>query len=259
MGERTINKRIRFFEEISSNAHVALNTMQYDGWLIRFANGYTNRANSISVIYPSTISFDVKVPYCEEIYKKANLPCVFKLTEDDNELNKYLEAHGYEVVTPTDVMILDLKDKAFQKGACVFSKEPTEEWLRAFFAFEGFTDIAKQETFCQMFSKVLVDTIYCSVIKEGEVMACASAAMEHGYMLLQNVVVSPEYRGRGYGQVVCESLIAQAKENGAHHTYLQVVRKNAAAVNMYLKLGYERAYTYWYMKKQLQIRDREEV
>lgn len=206
-------------------------------------------ANSVSVIYPSTISFDVKVPYCEEVYKKANLPCVFKLTDEDKELNEYFETRGYKAVTPTDVMILELKDKAFQKGECVFSKEPTEEGLRAFFAFEGITDIAIQETFCQMLSKVLVDTIYCSVIKDGEVVACASAAMEQGYMLLQNVVVSPKYRGHGYGRVVCESLIAHAKENGAHHTYLQVVRKNAVAVNMYLKLGYERVYTYWYMKK----------
>ncbi|MDE5746700.1 MAG: GNAT family N-acetyltransferase, partial [Acetatifactor sp.] len=96
-----MNKKIRFFEEISSNAHVALGTLQYDGWLLRFANGHTNRANSVSAIYPSTISLDVKVPYCEEIYKKANLSCVFKLTEDDTDLNEYLETHGYEAVTPT--------------------------------------------------------------------------------------------------------------------------------------------------------------
>ena len=176
--------KIRFFEEISSNAHVALNILQYDGWIMRFANGHTNRANSVSVIYPSTISFDIKVPYCEEIYKNVGLPCVFKLTEEDNELNKYLEAHGYEAVTPTDVMILDLKDRTFQKEECVFSKEPTEEWLRAYFTFEGIADITRQETFRQMLSKVLVDTIYCSVIKDGEVVACASAAMEQGLCLI---------------------------------------------------------------------------
>lgn len=249
MKGKTMHKKIRFLEEISANAHVALNTMQYDGWLMRFANGITNRANSISVIYPSTRSFDVKVPYCEEIYQKANLPCVFKLTEEDEELNEYLEARGYKVVTPTDVMILDLRDKAFRKEACVFSKEPVEEWLQAYFAFEGYTDITIRETFRQIFSKVLVDTIYCSLMKDGEVAACASAAIEHGYMLLQNVVVSPQYRGQGLGQAVCESLIAQAKENGAHHTYLQVVKSNTAACNLYLKLGYERVYTYWYMKK----------
>lgn len=244
-----MNHKIRFLEEIAANAHAALNILQYDGWLMRFSNGITNRANSVSVIYPSMRSLDVKVPYCEKIYQKENLPCVFKLTEEDSELNEYLEGHGYKVVTPTDVMVLNLQDKDFPKGTCVFSKEPAKEWLDALFAFEEITDITRQETLCRIFSNVLVDTIYCTLTKDGEAVACASAAIEHGYMLLQNVVVSPRYRGQGFGQAVCESLIAQAKENGAHHTYLQVVKSNTAAVNLYLKLGYEKVYTYWYMKK----------
>ncbi|MBD5414443.1 MAG: GNAT family N-acetyltransferase [Treponema sp.] len=240
---------IHFFEEISSNAHVALNTMLYDGWILRFANGHTNRANSVSVIYPSTLAFDEKVSYCEEVYRKAHLPCVFKLTEKDSQLNKYLKEHGYKMLTPTDVMILNLKETHFQKGACVFSKEPTEEWLRSYFAFEGITDATKQETFRKMLSKVLVDTIYCSFFNDDEMVACASAAIERRYMLLQNVVVCPECRGKGYGQKVCESLLAYTKENDACYSYLQVVKDNVAAVNLYSKLGYKKVYTYWYMKK----------
>ena len=79
-----MNEKIRFFEEIASNAHVALNVMQYDGWLLRFASGYTNRANSVSVLYPSTIDPDEKITYCEECYRRQNLPCVFKLTVRTN-------------------------------------------------------------------------------------------------------------------------------------------------------------------------------
>ena len=43
--------KIRFLEEIASNGHVALNVMQYDGWIMRFSNSYTGRANSISVLF----------------------------------------------------------------------------------------------------------------------------------------------------------------------------------------------------------------
>lgn len=101
-----------------------------------------------------------------------------------------------------------------------------------------------------MLSKVQVDTIYCAALGEGKIVACASAAMERGYMLLQNVVVDPEFRGRGFGKMVCQALIAKAKENGAHYSYLQVVQSNKAAINMYSKLGYEKAYSYWYMKSE---------
>lgn len=246
-----MNEKIRFFEEIAANAHVALNVMQYDGWLLRFAQGHTNRANSVSVLYPSTINLDDKITYCEGCYKEQNLPCVFKVTDNDIELKALLEKRGYEVVTPTDVMVLDLSDELFQEEACVFSKEPTEEWISSYFLYERLNDVSKQETFRQMLSKVQVDTIYCSALHDGKIVACASAAIEQGYMLLQNVVVNPEFRGYGFGKMVCQALISKAKENGAHHSYLQVVRSNQVALNMYIKLGYEKVYSYWYMKKEL--------
>ena len=96
-----------FLEEIAANGHVALNVMQYDGWLLRFSGGFTGRANSISVIYPSRKEMAEKVEYCEKCYAKQGLPTLFKLTEYDTELSDYLKKRGYEVVTPTDVMILE--------------------------------------------------------------------------------------------------------------------------------------------------------
>ena len=69
---------IILFEEMASNAHVALNIMQYDGWILKFSEGHTNRANSVSMIYPSTINVNEKIKNCENIYSEQNLPCVFK-------------------------------------------------------------------------------------------------------------------------------------------------------------------------------------
>ena len=100
-----------------------------------------------------------------------------------------------------------------------------------------------------MISKVLIDTIYCTLIYEGKPAACASAAIENGYMLLQNVVVSPELRGHGLGKKVCSALLEKSKKEGAHHSYLQVVQTNDIAVKLYKKLGFEKLYSYWYMKK----------
>lgn len=100
-----------------------------------------------------------------------------------------------------------------------------------------------------MLSKVLVDTIYCTLMYEGKPAACSSAAIENGYMLLQNVVVSSELRGHGLGKKVCRAILEKAFEAGAHHSYLQVVQTNTSAVNIYKKLGFEKLYSYWYMKK----------
>jgi len=66
-----------------------------------------------------------------------------------------------------------------------------------------------------------------------------------------NVVVDERHRGKGYGAEICGSLLAAAKRLGAHTAYLQVEQSNKEAVNLYKKLGYEIAYSYWYRVKSL--------
>ena len=243
---------IRFYEELSSNGHVALNLMQYDGWLLRFSNGYTARANSVSVIYPSTLPLEEKISYCEKCYQKQGLPCQFKITdsESDKALNEALKNRGYEPVNTTDILVQNLDSYNFPVTEnAVFFDTPTEEWLSAYFPFENITDQNNINTFRQMLAKVQVKTIFAAIIDDGKIAACASAAIEHGYMLLHNVVVSPEKRGKGFGKQVCQSLIAKAKSEGAENAFLQVVRTNEVAYNLYKKLGFKKEYSYWYMRK----------
>ena len=240
---------IRFLEETASNGHVALNMQQYDGWLLRFSDGYTNRANSVSVLYPSTKDIEEKVRVCEEKYGKQGQPAVFKLTEPDAELNAYLEERGYQIVTPSYVMMKKLEKDDVSMDSFVFSEEPSEEWIKAFFRYEGIADRKKQETFRRMLDKVMVDTVYCSMVQNGEVTACAAGAAELGWMLLQYVVVSPEHRGKGYGRHICRALNRKAGESGVEYSYLQVVKSNQAALNLYRNLGYEHVYEYWYMRQ----------
>ena len=37
-------------EELAMNAWPAIQTYLYDGWIVRFANGYTKRANSVTAV-----------------------------------------------------------------------------------------------------------------------------------------------------------------------------------------------------------------
>ena len=102
-----MKEKIQKYEEMCLNGHVALNTFFYDGWILKFSEGYTGRANSVSLLYPSSIPIADKVTFCENMYKKQGLPCQFKLTELDTELNEFLEKRGYKVVTPSDLMVRD--------------------------------------------------------------------------------------------------------------------------------------------------------
>ena len=144
---------IRELEKKAANGWVADEISEYDGWEMRFGNGYTGRANSISVYEDSTKRLEDKVVYCENLYKAHGIPCNFKVTDADKELSEYLLNRNYNVLTPTDVMILDTDSEVFKNVLendlyenVVFSDSP-EKWFDPYFEFEGFTDEKKIEAY----------------------------------------------------------------------------------------------------------------
>lgn len=244
-----MDEQIRLFEELSFNSHPALQTQFYDGWFIRFSNGYTNRANSVSTLWPSALDPDEKINECERRYVRQSLPCVFKLTDGtDPALDKKLEARGYRIVTPTDLMVLDLNGRQFPRGDCVITDHVTREWLDTYFTLENYPE-PKRVTAEQMLRAIRNETLYCRIEQDGKSIACASAVLERGYVTLANVIVDEACRGKGYGRQLCESLLSEAVKAGAHTAYLQVVQGNAAAIHLYELLGYRRLYSYWYRVK----------
>lgn len=60
---------IQKIEELSLNAWPSLQTIVYDGWILRFAEGYTRRSNSINPIYLSTISIEDKIHKCSVFFQ----------------------------------------------------------------------------------------------------------------------------------------------------------------------------------------------
>lgn len=241
---------IRYIEELSFNAHPSLQTQYYDGWVLRFANGYSSRANSVNVIYPSTIDLKEKIEECEKRYLKNSLPCIFKVIQEDDEMiDDILNDRGYEIVTPTDVMIMDLTDKEFATSECVITEYVTDEWLETYFTLEKYTNQSTRDTVTQIRNMIQNDTLYCIIKMDGTNVACASVVIENGYVYIANVIVDEMYRGNGYGRRLCESLLAKAKEMGGHTAYLQVIQTNGIAVSLYEKLGFEKLYSYWYRVK----------
>ncbi|MFW6030741.1 MAG: GNAT family N-acetyltransferase, cg3035/Rv0428c family [Halanaerobiales bacterium] len=91
---------IKKIEEVSMNAWPSLQTNIYDGWIIRFANGYTKRANSINPLYSSEINIENKINFCETLFKNKDLPIVYKLNKESKptELENELAKKGYEKI-----------------------------------------------------------------------------------------------------------------------------------------------------------------
>ena len=241
---------ILLYEELSLNAHPSLQTQFYDGWILRFANGYTKRANSINPLYSSTDDLQLKITECEKRYAACGLPVVYKLTDGtDPDIEKLLEQQNYISVEPAFVMSTALNSRDSSFGDCVTTDRADEEWLKAYFTFSHYTDNVRITTAGQILENVKNTLICGRVVKDGVPAACGLAVIERGYAALQNIVVDEAQRGKGYGQEICESLMSAAKSLGAHTAYLQVIQENYKAVNLYRKLGFTDVYSYWYRVK----------
>ena len=66
-----------------------------------------------------------------------------------------------------------------------------------------------------------------------------------------DIVTHLQARRQGYGTQLVLSILAWARQRGAHTAYLQVMLHNAPALRLYSKLGFGEIYQYWYRVKPL--------
>lgn len=239
---------IRIIEECSLNALPALYTLCYDGWILRFAKGYTRRANSVNPLYSGTLPLDEKFAYCEELYRARGLNVVFKLTDAalPAGLDAELEARGYQHQAGTIVETLDLRSPSFELDDDVISdRHFTNTWFEAFSRLNALREDAA-ETLKRILATIQPRTCYATFVEDGQAVAAGLAVLERGYVGLFDIVTDVDYRRRGYSTRLVSHLLAWAKENGAHTAYLQVVAENQPALWMYNKLGFKETYHYWY-------------
>jgi GNAT superfamily N-acetyltransferase len=242
---------IRFIEELSMNAWPALQTMLYDGWVLRFANGYTKRANSINPLYPSSIDIHEKIQTCEKIYQDKNLPIVFKMTHDGHpkELDAILSAQGYRKDSDTSVQVLGLMNWPESRSPEVtLTSIESEEWHTA---FTNMNEVKPERAVVhrKMLDAIIPVKCYASYVFENRIAACGLGVLQHNHLGLFDIVTDKTFRRIGFSERLMYGLLSWAKQQGAQKTYLQVMLNNAPALRLYEKLGFKEAYQYWYRLK----------
>jgi N-acetylglutamate synthase len=246
-------KLIRLLEELSLNAWPALNTLVVDGWMLRFANGYTRRANSISVLYPTTLPFEDKLRDCEAIYSARGLPTVFKMHDacQPTDLDRLLKQRGYVHDSLTSVQTLDLAGIAqvtVQNGSG--SSALTEAWLNDFVRL---SNVAERNipTMQDMLNAIVPECTFAQITVNDQVVAVGIGVIERGYLSFHDIVVAESHRQRGYGTQLMHYLIAWGKAKGATQAFLQVMCNNPNAQRLYANFGFREVYRYWYREKPL--------
>ncbi|WP_419873912.1 GNAT family N-acetyltransferase [Candidatus Pristimantibacillus sp. PTI5] len=235
-------------EEMSLNGWPALQTVVYDGWLLRFAEGYTKRSNSVNPLYGHTLELDAKIRECEERYAGQNLRTVFKITPFSQPagLDEELALRGYELVDETIVKTIHLTDVQTPSFADVWlENELSESWLDALTIFSKLTDEHRTAT-RKMLLQSPLQKCFALLHENGIPVACGYAVIEDGWVGLYDIITDPSKRNRGFGEQLVLHLLQWGKEQGAAEGYLLVVKNNKPANALYDKIGYSAQYEYWY-------------
>ncbi|HEX3047853.1 MAG TPA: hypothetical protein VHY08_24080, partial [Bacillota bacterium] len=149
---------IQAFEELSLNAWPALQTKLYDGWVLRFANGYTKRSNSINPIYYSTLPLQEKIAICEAEYEKQNLPVVFKLTTGSfpKEIDDQLAQRNYCRLDETSVRVLEMSQYPYRTPDEVLVEDKFSDiWVADFLNCSNIENELSQRTAKEILYNIL--------------------------------------------------------------------------------------------------------
>lgn len=235
-------------EQLALNAWPGTNTYLLGGWVVRWANGYTKRANSATVLFDASWSAE-KQQWVEAFYTKREQRTIFRLLSFNTPqvFDAQLEQDGYEQLDLTNVMTVTLKDGP-KDGRC--HVVPLDEWLEIFHLL----DQSKLGDEKKRLHKTLLEQIpgrVCPMILyDGNApAACGLGVLDGSAIGLFDIVTGESFRRRGLGTVLVKSILSWGVEHGAQSGYLQVIAANQTAIRLYEKVGFSESYQYWYRAK----------
>lgn len=232
------------------NAWPALESVRSDGWVFRFSEGYTRRANSVHPLDAGSRDLAEKIAEAERLYRAHGLPSTFKMTQSSQPagLDAALAGRGYAAEAGTSVRIAGLG----RAERCDLDIEP--EWSRTApwrEAFHRMKDVPRERRTLhdRMLSQISSQVGYAAIGQRGRIVACALGIVEAGWLGIFDVVVDEGERRRGHGERLMRGLLSWGRKMGAEQAYLQVMLSNEPALSLYEKLGFREAYQYWYRVK----------
>jgi ribosomal protein S18 acetylase RimI-like enzyme len=237
----------RRVEEASLNAWPATRQLVLDGWIVRLAQGFTKRANSVIPLYPSRRDAAEKVRFCENLYARERLKTIFRITsiDDHADLDGYLAARGYRHQDPTEVLVAVLDDPPAGMTREPLQQFPLQAWLDTYARLTGLPAEA-QPLHGAILRAIPLPCCHAAVGSRDDPMSCGLAVLEQDLVGLFDIVTRADVRRAGHGEKIVTGLMEWGRARGARVAYLQMAADNAPAAALYRKLGFQPVYRYWY-------------
>ena len=237
-------------EDAGLNASAPPQQRWMDGWLLRLSPGNAKRARCINAVAEGRLPLADKLAWAREAYRSAALPFFVRITPFSQPagLDAELAACGLQRIDNTRVMVSP--DFGQPEGVALPFRCRVEVASHAVFAqqvgeLRG-SPLAQRQAHAERLALSPVPFHALMIVRDSKLLACGQMALENDLVGLYDVFTAPQARGRGFAQALCRLLLAEARQRGARHAYLQVEADNAPARAAYHKLGFVDGYGYHY-------------
>ncbi len=235
---------IRAVEYAAADGWPGLEREWLDGWLLRFGQGFTGRANSA-------------VPL-DESASLMSLDRIASWFAERGQTPQLLIPDRLGTVPPgwctwDEVLVLaaDIESLGLPTGRSIVRVDvlPSPAWL-SLYRYRG--------TVPPPAAVDLLRAVHDGVVgfgsigdPAGEALAIARAAVTKApdgrrWVGLTAVEVAEQHRRHGIGTLICTDLVRWGYDRGATHAYLQVAADNEPAIAMYRGLGFVEHHRYRY-------------
>jgi GNAT superfamily N-acetyltransferase len=238
-------------EETCLNAWPALRQVLLDGWVLRFSEGLTRRANSANPLRGPRETGDGLIAACEALYQRRQLPTIFRVPSIiDGDVDERLDELGYRREGESCVRYGELTAVETASDASVqLLPRPTREWFAAMAALQNQT-AEQRRTYRRIVGSLAIPAAFAGLATNGEFVALAYGAIHDRLLCYESVITDRRRQRRGYARRVIAVLAGWAKDQGAEGACLEVEANNTAALTLYDTFGLKtELYRYHYRRE----------
>jgi N-acetylglutamate synthase len=226
------------------NAWPALESQMAEGWILRFAKGYSKRANAATPLMAGATLDDALADHILRQFGEQGIRPTFRLTGlEAGDVDARLAARGFIEIEPSIGMVGDLSGDVEREPSVEIETHVNPRWVREAASSYG-GDKADDSVLIEIVNRIRQPAAFATLSLDEQHVAWGLAVAERGYVGLYDIVVAPDLRGLGLSRTLVTSLMAWGREQGATRAYLQVRETNEVARALYRSLGFADAYRY---------------
>ncbi len=253
-------EKIKQLQEILINCWPGYHYFFLNGWILRFTDGVTARANSVFPLNyhgkPKDLDRDLNL--VEKAYQAYKLPAIFTIPEvfEPHNLDLKLKERGYQQFgCITYVMIIsieNLRDEVInEEFTYIFHTKRVEE-ISNFLVKYSKRNKEEQKVLDALTNRIVIPK-KCFIVAKyvNKIVGTLLGILDpHGYLYIVDVLVHPNFRKQKIATSMLFKIIKNwGISNGIEKIWLQVEIENQEALNLYTKLGFKKLYSYYYLKK----------